>query len=152
MYKNMGLIQFIFKCFFDWNLIKANLFGLKYIKTVTLWISITIYGKAEFYSSLQCHMILQKIIPIWCSRNISYYQCRKPLCFSIFFCGNKDIFLQISLNSSKDSIYLNSLKQKTVLDLLNIKYTSKNVQWAKISDVICSFYKRFLNLPLWEAS
>ncbi len=47
--------------------------------------------------------------------------------FQSFFCGN--IYLQISLNSSKDSIYLNSLKQKTVLYLLNIKYTSKNLWW-----------------------
>ncbi len=85
MYKSMGLIQFIFKCFFERSLIKADLFGLKYIKTVTLWNSITIDsfdGKAEFSAA---------IIPVF---NVTW-SFRKS-----FWFGAQETFLIINVENS----------------------------------------------------
>ncbi len=61
--------------------LKLHLFNQKYSKNC----NIVKYHYRQ-YSSLQCHMILQKsFMLIWCLRHISYYyQCWKQLCCLIF--------------------------------------------------------------------
>ncbi len=80
-----------------------HLFDQNTIKTVMLWIlhfKITVFnfyifkiknissvGKAEFFSfSVTWSFRNYSNMLIWCSRNISYYQCWKQLIYLIFLC------------------------------------------------------------------